>query len=159
MIPFHVFCEQASSKFVGLYFASESEEALRNWALMSGFDLTSKYDGTTQSPSEFDFHTTIFFSTNFPYVENGVYEVDPFELELDHFELLGKEKNIPVIKINTDNWQLQMLRKGFEDMGFKDEWPEYKPHISLSYNYNGKPDLSELTLPPVKVIANRIVVS
>ena len=156
MLSFSNFLDNFNKKFVGLFFTEESEEALRDWALRAGFDLTAKFDGSPQKYSDFDFHTTIFFTSSEHDTKNGMFEIQPFELKLDHFELLGVDKNIPVIKINTDNTPLMKLRQRFEDMGYKDPWPVYKPHISLSYNYTGIPDISILKLPDIKVVANRI---
>ena len=158
MIPFSVFSENVKKKFVGLYFTEESTDALRNWALMAGFDLTTKFNGSKQSVLEFDFHTTIFFTNNYVDIANGEYKIEPFTLSLSHFELLGHERNIPVLKINSDNWTLQSLRQGFEEMGFRDEWPEYKPHISLSYNWDGRPRMQNLEVPLIHVVADRIKV-
>lgn len=159
MQSFSNFLQGFNKKFVGLFFTRESEEALRDWAMSVGFDLTTKFNGSKQDYTEFDFHTTVFFTTSEHDNKNGSFELDPFELQFDHFELLGVEKNIPVIKLSTDNVPLMNLRKRFEDMGYQDAWPAYKPHISLSYNYNGTPDISKLMLPSVKVFANKIKIT
>lgn len=158
MIPFGEYSQQLKRKFVGLYFTKESEEAIRRWALSAGFDLTTRWSGAKQDPSLFDFHTTVFYTTSYHDTEEGWYPIEPFILEFDHFELLGKNADTPVLKVDTENWTLQKLREGFEEMGYKDEWPSYKPHVSLSYAWDGKPDINRLEVPRIKVTANRIKV-
>jgi len=159
MKTFYEFLRPKARKFVGLFFTPESQNELRDWAVENGFDLTKSYSGLDQSVDDFDFHTTIFFTTSEHDTPTGILEIEPFELKFNKFELLGKDRNIPVLKIDTDNVPLMRLRKRFEELGYKDEWPEYKPHISLSYNYNGTPNLSRLELPNMRVIANSIRIS
>lgn len=156
MKSFSSYLDSRSKKFVGLFFSEESQDNLREWALANGFDLTSKFNGDTQLPGDFDFHTTIFFTTSEHDTKNGDFDIVPFNLDFSSFELLGLEKNIPVIKINTENAPLQKIRQMFVDQGYKDAWPAYKPHISLSYKYSGEPDLTKLLLPKIKVTANMI---
>jgi len=146
-------------KFVGLLFTDESQSALQKWAFDNGFDLTTKFSGEKQAVTDFDFHTTIFYTTTEHDTKEGVMSVDPFELKFNKFELLGMNHNIPVLKIDTNNKPLMNIRTMFQEMGYRDQWPEYKPHITLSYNYSGSPDLKSLEIPQIKVVANKIKIS
>lgn len=157
MKSFNSYLDSRRKKFVGLFFTLESQNALREWAIANGFDLTATFGGGTQAAEDFDFHTTIFFTVTEHDTKTGDFKIDkPFDLKFKSYELLGLEKNIPVIKIDTDNDELQRIRQMFVDMGYKDAWPDYKPHISLSYKYDGTPDLVKMTLPNIQVSANMI---
>lgn len=146
-------------KFVGLKFTPESQQAMMDWAVAQGFDLKSKFDGEQQAVEDFDFHTTIFFTTSEHTTKTGTFEIPQFQLKLKSFELLGEAKNIPVIKVDTDNPDLMAIRNRFEKIGYKDAWPDYKPHISLSYKWDGTPDIKELDLPKFPIIVARLLIS
>ncbi len=38
-----------------------------------------------------------------------------------------------------------------EKKGFEDQWPEYKPHISLSYAKDSLPDIKKVKLPEFEI--------
>lgn len=146
-----------NKKYVGVIFSEQTQKDLYKWATSNGFDLSIKYNGLPQKPTDFDFHTTVFFTTSEHDTKNGVFKVDEFTIQLVRFELLGKEKNIPVIVVDSDN--LRNIRNVFEALGYQDEWPSYKPHISLSYNYKGTPDLSKLKLPDFDIVVTHFKVN
>jgi hypothetical protein len=72
-------------------------------------------------------------------------------------ELLGPEKNVPTILIDKSN-ELVNIRKLYETTGLKDSWPEWKPHLSVSYSYSGTPVISDVKLPDFEVRVDTIVV-
>jgi hypothetical protein len=130
---------------------------MREWCIASGFNITTSFAGEEIDPDEFDFHITVFYSDNKKYVANGTFPIDPIELKFQRFELLGQEKNVPTILIDKTN-ELVNIRKIYETTGLKDSWPEWKPHLSVSYSYKGKPVLSKVSLPDFKVTVDTIVV-
>lgn len=155
---FSQYINQMARKYVALYLDNKSQKAMRKWCVEQGFDLTTNYDGQPQSIEDWDFHLTIFFTTSEHDTRPGEMSITPLELTADHFELLGVNHDVPVLKINTDNDHLQEIRRLYVEMGYKDEWPEYKPHVSLSYKYSGKPDITNLSLPPFKLYADKLVI-
>lgn len=157
MLRFNQFVSK--KKFVGLFFNDETNKLLRKWALDQGFDLASNFSGQKIPVDDFDFHTTIFFTTSRHSTTTGEFIIPSFQLQIDHFELLGEDHNIPVAKINPDNSQLQLIRHRFVDIGYRDAWPDFKPHISLSYNYNGTPDIASLTVPDFPIVVSNLKVS
>ncbi len=152
---FSSYLDKFKKKFVGLDLDQTSQTSLRQWCADNGFDLTTSYSGNPQKAEEFKFHITVFFTTSMHDTTTGTFSIKPFQLNLDHFELLGKDKNIPVIKV-TPNDELLKKREMFERMGYKDEWPSYLPHISLSYNKLQIPDIKTLKLPDFKVMVDTI---
>lgn len=138
-------------KYIAIHFTKETEEALRNYALSNNFDLTKNYNGDNIEPREFKFHTTVFFTDKPHPISNKTIKVDG-EASVKSIELLGKNKDIPVLKLDTG---FNHIRKQFEELGLSDEWPEYKPHVTLSYQYKS---INNLKLPEFKIVADHIII-
>lgn len=155
MIPLSGFAK----KYVAVMFDARTESALRAWALSYGFDLTAKFDGTTQAIEDFDFHTTVFYTNNIVYSETGIVPLKrPFKIRPIGFDLLGLDNNIPVMLIAPED-ELLEIRHIFEEAGMEDQWPAYKPHITVSYGYKGQPPIENLQLPDFDIIVDRVKIS
>lgn len=138
--------ESMKRKYVAVQYDEDTQVMLRNWCKKNGFNLTTKFDGTEQKEEDFDFHTTIFFTTSEHDMKNGVFDIgEPKKATPVSFELLGENHDIPVLKIDGDD--LRSLRKKYEDIGMKDQWPSWKPHISLSYDRQNVPDVRKMKMP------------
>lgn len=137
-------------KFISAFYNDETQDRLRTWCLKNGFDLSVKYSGAIQHPEDFDFHSTVFYSDTkhldpVPTTFNLDFSAKPIS-----FEYLGENKNIPVIKIQSE--ELSGLRKYCEgQFNMKDSWSGYTPHITLSYDTETPVDLSKLKLPTFKL--------
>ena len=138
----------AKRKYVAVQYDKESQDKLRDWASKNGFDLSVKYNGDEQDPKEFDFHTTIFYSTNEINLKNKEQKVKPTEVTITGIKFLGEDKNIPVLSVAVSDG-IKDLRQQFEGLGLEDQWPSYQPHISLSYAKK-QIDTSEIKLPDFK---------
>jgi 2'-5' RNA ligase len=149
MKSFKTFIEEKSlaRKYVAVVYDEETQKNLRKWCKENGFDLTKSYDDLDQSPEDFEFHTTVFYSTNELNIKNEVIDFDG-EVEAKEFKLLGENHDIPVLVVLSDD--LSILRKTFKQMGLEDKWPNYIPHISLSYVKKDY-DLNTLKLPDFKM--------
>lgn len=137
-----------TKKYVAIIYDDATQNNLRKWATQSGFDLGYGYGGEPKDPSEYEFHTTVFYTSNdvdHKEQEPGYNLIETHEVRPVAFDTLGMEKNIPVIKVEPTG-ALGMLRKKYEALGYQDQWDNYVPHISLSYAR--KPvDLSLRKLP------------
>ena len=70
--------------------------------------------------------------------------------------MLGVNNDIPVLKIESP--MVLRIRKHYaETYGMQDAWPEYKPHVSLSYSKN-LPDMDKVKLPTFELTFNQIKV-
>ena len=126
-------------RYIAVVYDDETQDRLRSWAEDNGFDLSFKFDGSKQSPDQFDFHTTVFYSeTTHPELDYGFYDLDEYigehsgEARVVGFELLGQDNDIPVFKIESE--QISKLRRYFEvNHHMEDKWPSFKPHVSVSY--------------------------
>lgn len=150
MKTFRQFIEEStkSRKYVAVIYDDESQRKMREWCQANGFDLTKTYNGEDQSPEDFDFHTTIFYSVNEVSMKNEVLPLTHGETFPRAFKLLGENKDIPVLVVSSSD--LNDLRDIYRHEGLEDKWPDYIPHISLSYvgkNY----DMSGLKLPDFRM--------
>lgn len=158
MIGFRQFMERApTKKYVAVQYDAATQKKLRKWAEDNGFDLSTKYDGTKQDPEDFDFHTTIFFTSSEHDIPNYIKTIAPSgSAKVVDIMMLGVNNDIPVLKIESPI--VLRLRKHFEDAyGMEDEWPEYKPHVSISYSKN-LPDMNSVKLPTFELTFNQVKV-
>jgi 2'-5' RNA ligase len=145
-----------SRKYIVVEYDQNSQELLRNWAMTNGFDLSVKYNGEKQDPEDFDFHTTIFYSTNEVNMRNQAIYQSPTEVIITGIKFLGENKDIPVLTISNFGG-IMSLRQYYEDLGLEDQWPSYQPHISLSYAKQAV-DTKNINLPTFRPKFNKIMV-
>jgi hypothetical protein len=150
--------QTAQKKYIAVQYDGPTQRKLRAWAKENGFDLTVNYNGDAQSEEDFDFHTTIFYSETKHDMSNNVITLVPSgDAKVVDIMMLGVYNNIPVLKIESS--AIRSIRKYFEDeFEMKDKWPEYKPHISLSYSKK-LPDMSKVKLPTFPLKFNRIEIN
>ena len=144
----------ARRKYIAVKYDDESQKKLRDWATSNGFDLSVKYNGEEQSPEDFDFHTTIFYTTNEVNLRNQVTPKKPTEVTITGIKFLGENKDIPVLTVSASGG-INELRQYYEDLGLEDQWPSYQPHISLSYAKK-QVDVSGVKLPDFKPTYDRV---
>jgi hypothetical protein len=137
---------KSQKKYISIQYDEDTQLKLRKWCEKNGFDLTVGYDGEKQNASDFDFHTTIFFSTSMHDITNGSIKIKNSTAKITGIELLGENHDIPVFKIESET--INNIRSHYKTVyNMKDAWPSYKPHISLSYNKEQIPDISKIKLP------------
>lgn len=146
-------------KYIAIIYDPETQQNMRNWCKDNGFDLSVSYGGSTQDPEEFKFHTTVFYAINEieDFHEDAGYNlIESHEVNPMMFSMLGENQDIPVLKLEAEG-ALTTLRAKYENMGMKDKWDNYIPHISLSYAKSPR-DLSELPFPDFKLRFNKVIV-
>lgn len=157
MISFKDFLQDYNKKYIALQISDESQQKLRQWCLANSFNIAKSFSGNEIDPESFDFHITIFYSDNKAYVPTGTFKIDPLKITFKRMELLGMEKNVPVLLVDKSK-ELANIRRIYEATGLEDSWPTYKPHLSVSYSWNGKPSIQNLKLPDFEVTADKIKV-
>lgn len=122
-----------SRKYISLIYDGETQQKLREYCFENGFDITKDWEGREIDPSSFEFHTTIFYTTS-------RHNLTPQDIEFEcdilpiGFDVFGEETDVPVLQV--EHPRLRQLRKTFEEVyKMKDIWGEYRPHVSLSYNW------------------------
>ena len=137
-----------SRKYVAVIYDDETQAKLREWCIENGFDLTKTYNEADQDPSEFEFHSTVFYSENEINMENEVLPLTRGEAFPVKFKLLGPNNDIPVLLVSSPD--LNDIRDEYEQRGLQDKWPDFLPHISLSYVRKDY-DLKGLKLPDFRM--------
>lgn len=141
-------------KYIAVTYRRKSQQKLREWAMANGFDLSVKYNDEKQDPTDFDFHTTIFYSTNEINLRNRVIPKKPTEVTITGIKFLGTDNDVPVLTVSASGG-IKELRQYYEDLGLEDQWPSYQPHISLSYAKK-QVDISDMKLPDFKPTYDRV---
>lgn len=145
-----------SKKYISLQYDQKSQRLLREYCTKNGFDLTKTYNGVNQSPIDFDFHTTIFYTSNEVYLSDLNLKLMKSPVYVHSFGMLGDQKDIPVLLLKPIG-KLKDMREKYEKLGLKDDHPTFKPHISLSYAKHS-PDLSKLNLPRFDLYVDELIV-
>lgn len=118
-------------KYVYLLYDGETQVNLRRWCEKNGLDLTVSWSGEPQEAHDFDFHTTVMFTTNRVYwPRTGVTALSGEDVvAFRGFDLLGENRDIPVMLVDAPI--IQQCRRAVESEGCVDAWSVYVPHISL----------------------------
>lgn len=139
-------------KYIEVQYNPITQGYLREYCADNGFDLSVRFDGSKQDPEKFDFHSTVWFTTSEHKLKNGTLSVN-ITAAPTGFALFGENKNILVMEIESKG--LQSIRDHYgSEYGMEDEWPDYRPHITLCYNYTG--DLPTVDLPDIPLVADRL---
>lgn len=134
----------------------ETQQVLQEWAKTNGFDLGWSFSGWPQRASEFDFHVTLIATENGVAIPEGARWVEPVTVEIEGFEVLGD--NVPVMKLKQHH-ALSAMRSFFMTaFGAKPMFADYRPHISLSYRWDGDPDLSSLAPPIEPLVFDHLII-
>lgn len=99
-------------------------------------------------------HTTILYSKTpvkgIPPIEFSNWEIEPAEFDL--FPLSHTdESEVKALVIKLSSPELIATHQELIERGGSHDFPEYHPHLTLSYNVPADFDLSTLTLPDVKL--------
>lgn len=138
-----------------------TQENLKTWAFRNGFDLTKNFAGETISPDEFMFHCTVIYSKTPPSkrLPRNEYQVPRFALSVENLTMIGPDNCYPCFTIAKTN-EVMQIREEIESYGLTDPWPEYKPHMTLSYAKESVvPDFFRLTLPQFPIIVDTVKVT
>lgn len=135
----------------------DSSKRLRTYASKSGFDLTLDFNGLPQKVDDYQFHLTIICSENEVVLDNQKKNIEPIELIPKKYEILDVDRTIPVLKIEPDE-SLMTMRKYFEDVHKLEPTKDFKPHISMSYNWEGEPPLKEIPMPDFKITGDVLTI-
>jgi hypothetical protein len=123
-------------KYIEIQYDEFTQGYLREFCREQGFDLTTRFNGKSQDEEDFDFHTTVFHTTTKHNIDNGAFDIH-MPVTPVGFELFGDNENILVMLIESDG--LDDIRQHYQaEFDMADEWPDFKPHISVCYDYDGE---------------------
>lgn len=138
-------------KYIEVQYDSVTQGYLREYCNEHGFDLSIRFDGSTQDPDRFDFHSTVWFTTTEHDIPNRSHPVN-VTARAKNFALFGSNQDILVLEIESED--LEQLREHYgSTYNMEDEWPDYRPHITLCYRYAGD-GIPDIALPEKDLVAN-----
>jgi hypothetical protein len=153
----HLSMSDAAKKYVAVHYDAPTCEKLRTWAETDGLNLRTRYDGMAQDPADFAFHTTIFCTTTEHRLPNEELAITG-SARVVGLRLLGTGKNIPALELESR--ALKLLRRHFaRTHGMKDAWPEYCPHVTVSYAKESVADVSKVPLPDFELVIARLSIT
>ena len=140
-------------KYIEIQYDAETQKNMRAYCDTHGLDLTISSDGLPQSAEDFDFHSTVWFTTSEHQLANqtqAVYvKASPRSLAV-----FGSGRPVLVLEINSTS--LEHIRSQFgEAHNMQDMWPDYNPHITLSYNHDSKTP-PNIPLPDFQLVATQL---
>lgn len=142
-------------KYISVIYDDTTQEKLRSYCVKNGFDLSKKYNGEDQKITDFVFHTTVFYSTTTHKIKNEIKDFHPSEAYAVSFDMFGQNYDVPVLKLDSE--AIYNLREYYKNKyNMEDEWADFKPHISLSYNRVDLPDIDNIPLPDFVLIFDKI---
>lgn len=108
-----------------------------------------------------DYHSTITYSRKYiPNIESVLKNNQPksWFFKPTRFALLGKdcEKNIKALVLLIEAPQLINLHNEIIKLGATHDFPDYTPHITLTYNAPANYDFSKLTIPNITMTVKSI---
>jgi|SRR6056297_2426849 len=143
---------QSEKKYIEVQYDSVTQGYLREYCEQNGFDLSVRFDGSKQDPENFDFHTTVWFTSSKHKLANQSISFNA-TAQAKGFALLGPDKNILVLEIESDD--IQEIRDFYGKLhDMQDEWPDYRPHITVCYRWEG--DIPDVDLPDMDLKTDRL---
>lgn len=142
-------------KYIEVQYNDATQKILRDFCERHGFDLGVRFDKTRQDPADFDFHTTVWYTTT-EHQMNNVSQVVDVTAYPRNFTLFGDNQDILVIELDSEDLHAMREEIGAE-FEMQDMYPDYRPHITVCYAYQGDAPsdeiLGELDTP---LVANRL---
>jgi 2'-5' RNA ligase len=137
-------------KYIEVQYDAVTQSYLRQYCIDNDFDLTIRFNGRYQPTLAFDFHSTVWYTTNAVLMDNVTQTININDIVPKGFALFGPGENILVLEIESE--QLNSIRDTIgAQYALEDEWPDYRPHITLSYRYLDS-DLPKVDLPDGNMI-------
>lgn len=137
-------------KYIEIQYNTATQQFLRGYCEDNGFDLGFDFNGKPADPNNFNFHSTVWFTTSKHQLENKTFKYNDVVSPVG-FNLFGEDKNVLVLEIKSV--KLNTVRYHYaKTYNMKDEWPDFKPHITLTYKYEG--ELPDIALPDQNLVAD-----
>jgi 2'-5' RNA ligase len=124
--------------YVALLMDDETKELLDNFVEMN-LGLSERVDPDT-------YHTTVIYSrTPVPTADN--LRSGPATGKAVGYEVFPTKTDGKCLVMRVECAAATMLNKQLNKMGATSDYDEYKPHVTICYNYNGPDDVSQLPIP------------
>jgi hypothetical protein len=145
-------------KIAMLAASDETQNALRAWALRAGFDLTRTHGGREIADDQFDFHITLLATAEPVFIPQTDHQIEPLHVDRVGFDVLGKDGDVPVLLVQAEGVLGQGRAFFMQFYGAEPTFADFKPHITLSYAWDGDPALADLEPPSFPLLFDRLIV-
>lgn len=138
------YAKHKDGTYVSMLLSKESKELLDTFTTQN-LGLTDKIDPST-------YHTTLIYSrTPVPDAENYEFpsSVNATASEYELFDTKQGNKCL-VLKLNCP--RAHEINSDLNKMGATSDYSEYKPHITICYDYDGLTEISELPVPSFELV-------
>lgn len=140
--------------FVSVGVSETQQQELVDFKRIAGLENNKDFGGEYIDPMDFYHHITILYSSK-GHADTTDERIESFELETDGWELLGRDKDCLTIRFKQDPKLISMKEK-YESKGLISDWPTFKPHLTLVYNY--KKTKVPRVKPPKSIIFDRLFI-
>lgn len=147
-------------------FPSDIAKKIRKWGEENiPEDILYTEEGDRTFGREDYIHTTALYGLtedSIDSVKEVVLGVKPFELKLGQVEVFEHRDGYDVIHVKVElTPELLDLRKRLEQLPFKSDFPDYKPHVTIAYvkQGEGKKFVGDKVFQGVKVFVDTLVYS
>jgi hypothetical protein len=133
--------------YISLKLDAASAKALDDWTT----------DNNIENPLDpSDYHVTVIYSRKgIPAVEGHEFDL-PIVAKVSAFEIFPTQTGNECLVAKVDSKDLTDLHKSIrKEYGATHDYPEYKPHVTLSYDYKGE---LPKDVPDITVTFNKVVV-
>lgn len=144
-----------NKKYISIVYDIITQNLLREWCETNNLDLSFKFNGTRQKSTEFEFHTTILYSSNLSNISNANFGLPARRVIPIGFDIFGENREIPVLLLEQTS--LLGIKTYYETLGLKDYYPIFNPHISLSYS-TVKYSLHKLKFPEFELFFDKLII-
>ena len=104
------------------------------------------------------FHLTLLASENEIDLADCEMGILPAPLVAVGFGRFGPDEMTPVLALETQPWLAELRRHFTDDVGAIPTYPDFRPHVSLSYAWDGTPALGGLPLPSSPLVFDRLAI-
>jgi hypothetical protein len=139
-------------RIVMLYADPATQANLTAWAHAMGFDV-----GGPNPHEGHAFHVTLLATVNDVAIPLADRLIEPVAVVPIGCGVLGRDEDTPVMLLAHCD-QLAAMRTHLVETYGAEPTFEFKPHISLSYNWDGEPDMRDRDLPDFDLVFDRLVV-
>ena len=133
-VPRYTFAEYIKNRkiFISIAATDEYSTYLEKFARENG--LYNGLDHSGNPTNDLKYHVTLWYSST-GWLDYNQSQMPEIEIPVENWELLGKRKEHLTLKLIDNGW-LEGLKDHFGQYGLTSEWPTFKPHMTLVYNYN-----------------------
>lgn len=135
-----------SRKVVVLVADAGTNADMRRWCELQGFDLGASFGGEPRDPARFKFHVTLFATVGPSALPEQSHPIEYLLLDAIGFDAFGPERRTPVALLAPVPRLVEMREAWLALADAEPTYPEFRPHLTLSYAWDGQPALENLPM-------------